>query len=155
MRQQAHQIQTNQNTSSTSNATNTLKQQSAEAMNHSHLSSPSGSSSSAGAMQSSATSSSPAVGTSNLNTQHHLHHLQLPHQHMQNPPSSPRVHALNGAFHHLSTSSPVMMNSPSAQQSGESHTFDFKIEPNMADDLPTDLSTSSDRKYSNSSECYP
>lgn len=102
------------------------------------------------------------------NTQkQHMHHLppriiQLPpqqqQQYQQNPPSSPRVLALNGAFHKLTTSSPIMTQTPSPNN-GNYFKNDFKMEPNMdADDLPTDLSTNSaDRKKytSDNIDCYP
>lgn len=99
----------------------------------------------------------------NPNTQQTLHLHQLPplslHQQQQqmlhhNPPPSPRVLALNGAFHQLSTSSsPTMIQH---QQNGQPVTH-FKMEPNMdAEDLPTDLSTNNERnKFSTNSECYP
>lgn len=100
----------------------------------------------------------------NPNTQNQLHLHQLTplslHQQQQmlhqNPPPSPRVLALNGAFHQLSTSSsPTMVQH---HQNGQPVTH-FKMEPNMdAEDLPTDLSTSGNserNKFNTNSECYP
>lgn len=101
----------------------------------------------------------------NPNTQNQLHLHQLPplslHQQQQmlhqNPPPSPRVLALNGAFHQLTTaSSPTMIQH---HQNGQPVTH-FKMEPNMdAEDLPTDLSTSGNSERNkfntNQSECYP
>ncbi len=100
------------------------------------------------------------------NTQNQLHLHQLSplsplHQQQQqmlhqNPPPSPRVLALNGAFHQLTTSSsPTLIQH---HQNGQPVTH-FKMEPNMdAEDLPTDLSTSGNserNKFNSNSECYP
>lgn len=97
----------------------------------------------------------------------HQHQLQQQQQqHHQIPPSSPRVHALNGAFHYLSTSSlsPTdrspshLTSSPhniptTSSVSSSSPSSDFKMEPNVdVDDMPTDLSTGGDRKYNGSGE---
>lgn len=101
----------------------------------------------------------------NPNTQNQLHlhqlsPLSLQQQQQQmlhlNPPPSPRVLALNGAFHQLTTaSSPTMLQH---HQNGQPVTH-FKMEPNMdAEDLPTDLSTSGNserNKFNTNSECYP
>lgn len=62
----------------------------------------------------------------------------------QQTPSSPRVHALNGAFHYLTTSTLPDRNSP--PQSHSSSQSDM-------DDMPTDLSTGV--RASNNSDCYP
>lgn len=81
---------------------------------------------------------------SNGNTQMgtHLNVQSLLHQ-QQPPPSSPRVHALNGAFHYLSTSSVPDRSSP--PQSHSSSQSDM-------DDQPTDLSTSG---RTSNPDCYP
>lgn len=81
---------------------------------------------------------------SNGNTQvgAHLNVQSLLHQ--QVPPSSPRVHALNGAFHYLTTSTVPDRSSP--PQSHSSSQSDM-------DDQPTDLSTTSGRK--SNPDCYP
>lgn len=70
------------------------------------------------------------------------------------------MHALNGAFHYLTTSNLPERNSPPHLHSSQSASSinDFKVEPNIdVDDMPTDLSTGGDRKYQNSSnsDCYP
>lgn len=99
----------------------------------------------------------------NTQNQLHLHQLsplslqqqqQMLHQ---NPPPSPRVMALNGAFHQLTTSSsPTLL---PHHQNGQPVTH-FKMEPNMdVEDLPTDLSTTSGNsernKFNGNSECFP
>lgn len=83
---------------------------------------------------------------------------QLPsHLNQQVPPSSPRVHALNGAFHYLSTSTLSERGSPqssSSQQNASNSSIDFKREPSVEmDELPTDLSTGGDRR--SNADCYP
>lgn len=105
-------------------------------------------------------------GTSNSlnsNTQQQLSHLPtvMQQQHQQ-PPPSPRVHALNGAFHYLSTSSVPERISPhsnSSQRNQSNASPEFKVEPSIdIDDMPTDLSTNGDRKYNNgnsNTDCYP
>ncbi|XP_037038868.1 ets DNA-binding protein pokkuri isoform X2 [Bradysia coprophila] len=101
----------------------------------------------------------------NTQNQLHLHQLsplslhQQQQQQMlhQNPPPSPRVLALNGAFHQLTTSSsPTLI---PHHQNGQPVTH-FKMEPNMdVEDLPTDLSTTSGNsernKFNGNSECFP
>lgn len=92
-----------------------------------------------------------------LNT-HQLSHLSaVAQQQQQVPPSSPRVHALNGAFHHLSTSSEPERSSPhshSLQLNPSNPTIEFKMEPSIdIDDMPTDLSTGGDRR--SNADCYP
>lgn len=103
------------------------------------------------------------------NTQQMTHLLaQQQQQQFQHPPSSPRVHALNGAFHYLSTStmppqSPSQISPPvqmQSQQQQRSSPVEFKSEPSIEiDDMPTDLSTGGERKYSSSGsanvDCYP
>lgn len=105
------------------------------------------------------------------------HQQQLQQQqHHQIPPSSPRVHALNGAFHYLSTSSlspserspSHLTSSPHIQTTSSvsstsplspssAGVTEFKMEPNIdVDDMPTDLSTGGDRKYNGeNADCYP
>lgn len=86
---------------------------------------------------------------------------QQQQQQFQHPPNSPRVHALNGAFHYLSTSSqnsPPHPSSPNhsiqSQSSSSSSVSAFKQEPSIdIDDMPTDLSTGGERK--SNSDCYP
>ncbi|XP_055296021.1 ets DNA-binding protein pokkuri isoform X2 [Sitodiplosis mosellana] len=82
-------------------------------------------------------------GNSNGTTQMgaHLNVQSLLHQ--QAPPSSPRVHALNGAFHYLTTSTVPDRSSP--PQSHSSSQSDM-------DDQPTDLSTSG---RTSNPDCYP
>lgn len=87
-------------------------------------------------------------GTSNGNAAQqlgaHLSVQSLLHQQQQPPPSSPRVHALNGAFHYLSTATNVPDRS-SPPQSHSSSQSDM-------DDQPTDLSTSG---RTSNPDCYP
>lgn len=93
-----------------------------------------------------------------LNTQQLSHLSAVAQQQQQVPPSSPRVHALNGAFHHLSTSCAPERSSPhshSSQTNQSNTSVDFKMEPSIEiDDMPTDLSTGGDRR-SNTADCYP
>lgn len=151
LRQQTQQLQQN----STGNQ-NTLKQeQQADNQHHQHALNP---------LSLPNSNLQQLQQSRNTNTQLHLHQLQPLSLHQQqqqqmlhqNPPPSPRVLALNGAFHQLSTSSsPTML---PHHQNGQPVTH-FKMEPNMdAEDLPTDLSTSgtSERnKFNANSECYP
>lgn len=97
------------------------------------------------AAQQESTHNSSNNNTSNGNTQQlgaRLNVQSLLHQ--QPPPSSPRVHALNGAFHYLSTASNVPDRS-SPPQSHSSSQSDM-------DDQPTDLSTSG---RTSNPDCYP
>lgn len=84
--------------------------------------------------------------TTNGNTQlgAHLNVQSLLHQQQQPPPSSPRVHALNGAFHYLSTAANVPDRSSPPQSHSSSHSD--------MDDQPTDLSTSA---RTSNPDCYP
>lgn len=105
--------------------------------------------------------------SANTQNQQPLHLHQLPsltlHQQQQllhqNPPPSPRVLALNGAFHQLSTSSSPTMVQHQQNGSSQHPITHFKMEPNMdTDELPTDLSVSGNSKrntYNVKSECYP
>lgn len=81
--------------------------------------------------------------TSNGNTQMGSHLNVQSLLHSQQPPPSPRVHALNGAFHYLSTSAVPDRSSP--PQSHSSSQSDM-------DDQPTDLSTSG---RTSNPDCYP
>lgn len=99
------------------------------------------------------TASSSATIGQPLNTQQ-LSHLSAVGQQQQVPPSSPRVHALNGAFHHLSTSSAPERSSPHSQTNQSNAPIEFKMEPSIdIDDMPTDLSTGGDRR--SNADCYP
>lgn len=101
-------------------------------------------------------SNTPSIGQP-LNTQQLSHLSAVAQQQQQVPPSSPRVHALNGAFHHLSTSSAPERTSPhshSSQTNQSNITVEFKMEPSIdVDDMPTDLSTGGDRR--SNADCYP
>lgn len=101
-------------------------------------------------------SSSSSIGQP-LNTQQLSHLSAIAQQQQQVPPSSPRVHALNGAFHHLSTSSAPERSSPhshSSQINQSNASIEFKMEPSIdIDDMPTDLSTGGDRR--SNADCYP
>lgn len=101
-------------------------------------------------------SSSSSIGQP-LNTQQLSHLSAVAQQQQQVPPSSPRVHALNGAFHHLSTSSAPERSSPhshSSQTNQSNASIEFKMEPSIdVDDMPTDLSTGGDRR--STADCYP
>lgn len=61
----------------------------------------------------------------------------------QQTPQSPRVTALNGAFHYLTTSAVPERHSPPQSHSSQSD----------MDDMPTDLSTGV--RSSNKADCYP
>lgn len=85
------------------------------------------------------------ISNGNNSTQQMNAHLAVQSLlHQQTAPSSPRVHALNGAFHYLSTSNLPERNSP--PQSHSSSQSDM-------DDMPTDLSTGV--RSSSNSDCYP
>lgn len=79
---------------------------------------------------------------------------QMTHLHQQVPPSSPRVQALNGAFHYLTTSTIAERSSPQSNPPQQNPPNEFKREPSIEiDEMPTDLSTGGDRR--NNSDCFP
>lgn len=148
--------QTQQSPQSSTGNQNTLKQeQQVDNQHHQHVLNP----------LSVSNSNLQQARNPNTQSQQTMHLHQLPplslHQQQQmlhqNPPPSPRVLALNGAFHQLSTSSsPTMVQHQNGNGQPVTH---FKMEPNMdAEDLPTDLSTSGNserNKFNTNSECYP